>query len=143
MGNLPIHPKSSRTEGFPLAPQAGKKRVDREKLKKSCSDFESVLVSQMLKSMRQAMTPAGVKANNGLGKDTYTSMFDQELSRSLGKRGGLGIGKKIYDQVIQREERKGPASSETGTPEKGEGERTGIRTLPNTKRGRIHVILGK
>jgi len=142
MGNLPIHPKSSRTEGFPLAPQAGEKRVDREKLKKSCADFESILISQMLKSMRQAMTPAGGKGN-GLGKDTYTSLFDQELSQSLGKRGGLGLGKKIYDQAVQREERKRPASSQTDPAGKADGERTGMRTLPNTKRGRIHVILGK
>ena len=142
MGNLPIHPKSSRTEGFPLVSQAGEKRVDREKLKKSCADFESILISQMLKSMRQAMTPTADKGN-GLGKDTYTSLFDQELSQSLGKRGGLGLGKKIYDQAVQREERKRPASSETDQAGQAERERTGIRTLPNTKRGRIHVILGK
>jgi flagellar protein FlgJ len=142
MANLPIHPKSSRTEGFPLAPPAGEKRVDREKLKKSCADFESILISQMLKSMRQAMTPTADKGN-GLGKDTYTSLFDQELSQSLGKRGGLGLGKKIYDQVVQREERKRPPSSETDHAAKAETEQTGIRTLPKTKRGRIHVILGK
>jgi Rod binding domain-containing protein len=141
MGDLPIYPKSSRAGGFPLVPQAGEKRVDREKLKKSCTDFESILISQMLKSMRQAMTPSKV-AGNGLGKDTYTSLFDQELSQSLAKRGGLGLGKKIYDRVIQREERKRPSSSETdqaGKVERG----AGIRTLPNSKRGRIHVILGK
>lgn len=141
MANLPIHPKSARTEGFPLVSKTGEKKIDREKLKKSCADFESILVSQMLKSMRQSLMPAG-QTGNGLGKDTYTSLFDQELSQSLAKRGGLGLGKKIYDRVIQREERKRPSSSETdqaGKVERG----AGIRTLPNSKRGRIHVILGK
>jgi flagellar protein FlgJ len=142
MGNLPIYPKSSRTEGFPLVPQAGEKRVDREKLKKSCADFESILISQMLKSMRQAMTPAR-EPGNGLGKDTYVSLFDQELSQSLAKRGGLGLGKKIYDQVIQREERKRPPLSETDRAGKASGDRTVIRTLSNRERRRIHVNPGR
>ena len=142
MGNLPIHPKNPRTEGFPLVPQGGEKRIDREKLKKSTADFESILISQMLKSMRQAMTPK-VEKGNGLGKDTYTSLFDQELSQSLGKRGGLGLGKKIYDGVIQREERKGAAFSETDPAGKTTGHRTEMKPLSNYKRGRIHVNPGK
>ena len=142
MGNLPIYPKSSRAGGFPLVPPAGEKRVDREKLKKSCTDFESILISQMLKSMRQAMTPSGV-TGSGLGKDTYTSLFDQELSQSLAKRGGLGLGKKIYDRVIQREERKGLTPSATDRAGKARGDRTEIRTLSNRERGRIHVNPGR
>ena len=125
-----------------MVPQAGEKRVDREKLKKSCADFESILISQMLKSMRQAMTPSR-EPGNGLGKDTYTSLFDQELSQSLAKRGGLGLGKKIYDQVIQREERKRPPVSETDRAGKARGGRTEIRTPSNRERGRIHGIFGR
>ena len=142
MANLPIHPKSARTEGFPLVSKTGEKKIDREKLKKSCADFESILVSQMLKSMRQSLIPAG-ETGNGLGKDTYTSLFDQELSQSLAKRGGLGIGKKIYDGVIQREERKGAAFSETDPAGKTTGHRTEMKPLSNYKRGRIHVNPGK
>ena len=139
MGNLPIYPKSLRTEVFPLVPQAGEKRVDRDKLKKSCADFESILISQMLKSMRQTMTTSGLMGG-GLGKDMYISLFDQELSQSLAKRGGLGLGKMIYNRVVQQEERNKPLPSETDKSGVG---RTGIRTPSTRERGNVHAIFGR
>jgi peptidoglycan hydrolase FlgJ len=143
MGNLPIYPKSLRTEVFPLGPQAGEKRVDRDKLKKSCADFESILISQMLKSMRQTMTTSGLTGSltgGGLGKDMYVSLFDQELSQSLAKRGGLGLGKIIYNRVIQQEERNKPTPSET---DKTGGGRTGIRIPSTRERGNVHAVFGR
>jgi flagellar protein FlgJ len=139
MGNLPIYPKSLKTEVFPLVPQAGEKRVDRDKLKKSCADFESILISQMLKSMRQTMTTSGLMGG-GLGKDMYISLFDQELSQSLAKRGGLGLGKMIYNRVVQQEERNKPLPSETDKAGVG---RTGIRTPSTRERGNVHAIFGR
>jgi len=139
MGNLPIYPKSIKTEGFPLVPQAGEKRVDRDKLKKSCADFESILISQLLKSMRQTMTTSGLMGG-GLGKDMYVSLFDQELSQSLAKRGGLGLGKMIYNRVVQQEERNKPLPSETDKAGVG---RTGIRTPSTRERGNVHAIFGR
>ncbi len=139
MGNLPIYPKSIKTEGFPLLPQAGEKRVDRDKLKKSCADFESILISQLLKSMRQTMTTSGLMGS-GFGKDMYISLFDQELSQSLAKRGGLGLGKMIYNRVIQQEERNKPTLSET---DKAGVARTEIRTPSTRERGNVHAIFGR
>jgi len=139
MGNLPIYPKSIKTEGFPLVPQAGEKRVDRDKLKKSCADFESILISQLLKSMRQTMTTSGLMGG-GLGKDMYISLFDQELSQSLAKRGGLGLGKIIYNRVIQQEERNKPTLSET---DKSRVDRTETRTPSTRERGNVHAIFGR
>jgi len=139
MGNLPIYPKSIKTEGFSLLPQAGEKRVDRDKLKKSCADFESILISQLLKSMRQTMTTSGLMGS-GLGKDMYISLFDQELSQSLAKRGGLGLGKMIYNRVIQQEERNKPPLSET---DKASADRTEIRTPSTRERGNVHAIFGR
>lgn len=139
MGNVPIYPKSIKTEGFPLIPQAGEKRVDRDKLKKSCADFESILISQLLKSMRQTMTTSGLMGS-GSGKDMYISLFDQELSQSLAKRGGLGLGKMIYNRVIQQEERNKPTLSET---DKAGADRTEIRTPSTRERGNVHAIFGR
>jgi flagellar protein FlgJ len=139
MGNLPIYPKSLKTEVLPLVPQAGEKRVDRDKLKKSCADFESILISQMLKSMRQTLTTSGL-TGGGLGKDMYTSLFDQELSQSLAKRGGLGLGKIIYNRAIQQEERNKPLLSETDKAGVG---RTGVRIPSTRERGNVHAVFGR
>jgi peptidoglycan hydrolase FlgJ len=107
MGNVPIYPRNVSLESLSTAGKAGEKKLDREKLKKACTDFESIMISQLLKSMRQTMAPSGL-TGNGLGKGIYDSLFDQEVSRSLAKRGGLGLGKMIYNRVIRQEEKKGP-----------------------------------
>ncbi len=38
--------------------------------------------------------------------------MDQELSKSLAHRGGMGLGKMVYEQMIRKEERKQPQTVE-------------------------------
>jgi len=139
MPNLPIYSKNLGVDGFSPAGRTGEKRLDREKLRKTCGDFESVLISQMLKSMRQTMTASGF-TGNGLGKGVYEPLFDQEVGRLLAKRGGLGIGKIIYDRVIQREERQGTIPPESKT---GEADRTKKNSPSPLEKGRFHAIYGR
>ena len=51
----------------------------RAQLQNAAKEFEAMFLSQMLTVMRDTI------------EDIYTSMFDQELSRNLAKRGALGI----------------------------------------------------
>ncbi len=83
-------------------------RLDREKLKKACTEFESLLVFQMMKFMRRSVPQNGF-LGGGPGQDIYQGLLDQELSKSLAQRGSLGVGEKIYKQMIQREEKGTPA----------------------------------
>jgi flagellar protein FlgJ len=121
MGNVPIYTKTGSIEGLPLATKGGDRKLDRDKLKKSCADFEAVFIQQLLKSMRQTVMRSDF-IGNGAGKDIYESLFDQELSQSLSKREGLGLGKVIYNRMIQQEERRGatpPAREKTETDQPG------------------------
>ncbi len=139
MGNVPIYPKSVNVESLSPTSKIGDRKLDRDKLKKSCGDFEAILIQQLMKSMRQTMITSG-STGGGLGKDMYISLFDQELSQSLAKRGGLGLGKMIYDRVIQQEERNKPTLSET---DKARADRTEIRTPSTRERGNVHAIFGR
>ncbi len=139
MGNVPIYPKTGSIEGLPLATKGGDRKLDRDKLKKSCADFESILISQILKSARQTMTTSGFMGN-GLGKGIYESLLDQELSQSLSKREGLGLGKMIYNRMIQQEERRG------ATPparEKTETDQPGIKIRSPHERGNLDGTFGR
>jgi len=54
------------------------------KLQKAVRDFESILIQQMLKSMRSSINDSGGLLgddSSSLGGDTMTSMFDMELSK--------------------------------------------------------------
>ncbi|MBM4333006.1 MAG: hypothetical protein FJ117_17630 [Deltaproteobacteria bacterium] len=82
----------------------GARKLDREKMEKACADFESLFISQILKLMRQAVSPTGFPGN-GPGKEIYQTLIDQELGKALAKRGGMGLGTMIYKQMIRQEER--------------------------------------
>ena len=111
MGKMPIE----KIGEFPASPSpeksAGKKGIDREKLKKACADFEALFIQQLLKFMRQA-APSKALLGNGPGTEIYQSLMDQEMSNHLAKRSGIGLGDMMARQILRREEAKGPSTQE-------------------------------
>jgi flagellar protein FlgJ len=89
---------------------SGDKKLNREKLKKACTDFDALFMAQMLKSMRQTIPQTGF-LGKGPGNDIYQGLMDQELSRKLSQSKGLGLGKVIYRQMLKREEKTPPVST--------------------------------
>jgi Rod binding domain-containing protein len=69
----------------------------REKLRKACSDFEALLMSQMLKQMRPAESEESVGLSLGKG-NPLQDIFDWELARLLGQRSPLGIAESLMKQ---------------------------------------------
>jgi peptidoglycan hydrolase FlgJ len=109
MDKLPIL-NNMRGEVTPLsAPKSGVSGIDKEKLKKACTEFESLFINQLLQFMRKTV-PSSKPGVLGSGKDVYQSLFDQELSKSMAKRGGLKIGEMVYKQMVRREEKKPPSA---------------------------------
>ncbi|HSR11629.1 MAG TPA: rod-binding protein [Thermodesulfobacteriota bacterium] len=93
----------------PLVPAkgGGDRKADPEKLKKACTEFEALFMSQMLKHMRQSV-PKGGLFGKGLGSEVFQSLMDEELSRKVSAGKGLGLGNSIYRQMMKREEKKSP-----------------------------------
>jgi flagellar protein FlgJ len=70
-----------------------------KKLKKACADFESMLVYQLLKTMRQTIPKDGL-LKSSQGRQTYEMMLDQKLATELTNKGeGLGLQTRIYKQL--------------------------------------------
>ena len=98
-----------------LAPtDQGHKKVDEEKLKKACMDFESLFIYQVLKSMQQTVPKSGL-LGEGPEKGIFESLFGQEWSKAMAHQGGLGLGKMLYKQMLRSEEEKHPSSIELRT----------------------------
>jgi murein DD-endopeptidase MepM/ murein hydrolase activator NlpD len=76
----------NRIRGAATAPTGQK----REELKKAAQEFEGLFISYLLKVMRETIEESGL-TEGGLGKGIYTDLFDQEISRDIGRRGALGI----------------------------------------------------
>jgi peptidoglycan hydrolase FlgJ len=117
MEKLPINKTVSSPERSAPASRPEGKKLDREKLKKTCSDFEALFMARMLKQMRQSIPQNGL-LGNGPGKEIYQSLMDQELAKKMSQRGGVGLGERLYRQVLQREE-KAAAAGQEGRQEAG------------------------
>jgi flagellar protein FlgJ len=79
----------------------GHPKIDEEKLKKACIDFESLFINRMLESMRKTV-PESEFLGKGPEKEVFQSLFDEELSRSLARGGGMGLGNMMYEQMMKR-----------------------------------------
>jgi murein DD-endopeptidase MepM/ murein hydrolase activator NlpD len=67
-------------------------------LKKASQEFESIFIAYLLKVMRDTIEESGL-TEGGFGKEIYTELFDQEMSRSIAQHGALGIAELIYKRL--------------------------------------------
>jgi flagellar protein FlgJ len=78
--------------------QSEEKLKQEKKLRKACADFESVLLYQMFKTMRNTIPQSGLM-NKMTGKDTYEMMMDQKVAEELAKKGGTGLQGVLFNQL--------------------------------------------
>jgi flagellar protein FlgJ len=76
---------------------ASKDRNDKETLKQVAAQFESLFVSMMLKSMRDAQLSEGLFDSDQ--SRMYQDMADQQLALDMSQNGGLGLQNVILRQL--------------------------------------------
>ena len=113
------NPSSAPT---PLGKGPGVKNLDEGKLKKACEDFESIFISKMLKVMRQSIPKTGL-LDGGSQQDMYLSLFDEELSKSMAKRGGMGLGKILYQNIMNPGKNRNLPPAELSTAPETQGQK--------------------
>jgi len=73
---------------------------DQEGLKQLCQDFESILIHSMFKEMRQSVPDDGY-LERGMGMDMFQEIMDMETAREMSRKGGLGLGQLLYEQLSE------------------------------------------
>lgn len=68
------------------------------RLKKATIEFESYFLLHMLKAMRKTI-PESEFLESGPGKDIYTSMFDEELSRKIAGSSSASLSEILYSSL--------------------------------------------
>jgi flagellar protein FlgJ len=76
-------------------------------LRAVAQQVDALFLQMMLKSMRDASADQGDPASNEMGM--YQDMFDKQISLSLSKRGGIGLGQLLTRQLS-------PAAAPASTP---------------------------
>ncbi|MBT8147663.1 MAG: rod-binding protein [Gammaproteobacteria bacterium] len=81
-----------------LASLKGQAQVEPEDaVKEVARQFESLFVSMMLKSMRDAVPKDSLFGGNQM--DSYQQMFDQQLALDMAQSGGIGLAGMIEQQL--------------------------------------------
>ena len=69
-----------------------------KKMKQACSDFESILIKQMLDSMRKTV-PRDSLIGGGMAEDIFKEMIYDEYAKKMSKTGDFGIKDILYKQL--------------------------------------------
>jgi flagellar protein FlgJ len=76
--------------------------AEERQLRAKAHEVESIFLTHMLKTMRQASGLAGA-ALTGTGQRVYREMMDEHLGQSLAKGGGLGLADMLVRDVLRRQ----------------------------------------
>lgn len=104
-----IDPRDGRGEDTPI-------RAQKNRLHKACQEFESIMNSYLLKSMRQTVMKAG---DSEPGREMYEGMMDDALSGEMSKSGGRGLSELLFQQLepLVEARAKSPGGIQAARPE--------------------------
>ena len=104
------------------------------------TQFESMFIQMMLKSMREALPKDGLFSSNDM--DTYTEMADQQIAVNMAESGGIGladvIARQLRPPVSVSELKKSDALQQYQLEA---GQRSGLEIKPLTIAGPIKPAL--
>jgi len=104
------------------------------------TQFESMFIQMMLKSMREALPKDGLFSSNDM--DTYTEMADQQIAVNMAESGGIGladvIARQLRPPVSVSELKKSDALQQYQLEA---GQRPGLKIKPLTNSGPIKPAL--
>ena len=72
--------------------------VGDDRLKRVCAEFESIMITYMLKTMRNSVSKDGLFGESNESK-IFSSMHDENLALGIARGGGLGLGKILFEHI--------------------------------------------
>jgi len=89
--------ESYRPQNTLKAPKGG----DQQALKEACKEFETILLEQMLKSMRKTINKSGLM-QGGMAEDIFEDMLYEKYARKMSDSANLGLADMLYRQLSQK-----------------------------------------
>lgn len=100
-------------ESLPLQDNA---EADRKRLYKAAKELEAMFLYHMLKAMRKTVPETESEGLGGdMGKDMYTQIFDQELSKVMANANQRGLADTIFRSLVGNLENAGDDAQDDKT----------------------------
>ena len=73
---------------------------NRKVLEKTCSDFESIFIYQLLQELRKTVPQDGFLSGGGPVNSTYDMVVYQKVAQDLAEKGGgIGVREMLFNQI--------------------------------------------
>jgi len=72
------------------------------KLAEAATQFEALMITQMMKSAREASGSGWLSEGDETGEDTATGMAEEQFAQALARSGGLGLAKMVIKTMSDR-----------------------------------------
>ncbi len=73
-----------------------------QKLKGASTDFEAMLIHQMLEDMEKTLEKGNL-VSEGLSGDIYSGMLTTAIAKSMAEHQSMGLANQIFQNVVQHE----------------------------------------
>lgn len=95
--------RSKGLDDLPVSnrPDATPDARERYRLREAAGQLEGVFVNLMLERMRATIQKSEM-FSGGRGEEVFQRLFDQKIAENASTGRGLGIGRMVYEQMVQR-----------------------------------------
>ncbi|MFZ2587969.1 MAG: rod-binding protein [Alphaproteobacteria bacterium] len=77
--------------------------VTKAKLREKAQEFEAYYVQQFISLTRPDLSDTET-FGGGQGEAIFASLLDEQMGKSIAKRGGFGIADAVYAELLQQQE---------------------------------------
>lgn len=92
--------ETMETDAFKTALEKAAEDKDLTRLKEASQEFEAYFVNSIFKEMRKTIQDGGL-VEKSEATTTFEEMLDEEMSKTISKKGGIGLSDMIYNNMLR------------------------------------------
>lgn len=73
--------------------------VEDPQLRQACQQFEEIFLRMLLKELRATVPKSGLLPQ-GLDREIFGAMLDENYARAASQAGGIGLADRLYQQLL-------------------------------------------
>lgn len=102
LGGAKVKQADSLKNNFKTLVKEKDKELQQKGLRKAAQDLESLFVSMIFKQMRSSVPKDKLTGGSGREQEIFTSMFDDEIAKTIANGKGIGFANAIERQLSKK-----------------------------------------